>query len=116
MIIKLIISCLSRHNDKNHHRFKSYSIGLLFLFTLLFFFISCKRKVLPNQDMIDLLKTAEAHYNSPNNIFCPEAMVKSCDSVLDNSSDKDALMQALNKKANALLQLGEEQKAIDIFG
>ena len=65
--------------------------------------------------MIDLLKTAEKYDNNPNNIFCPEAMVKSCDSILDNSSDNVVLMQALNKKANALLQLGEEQKAIDIY-
>ena len=65
--------------------------------------------------MIDLLKAAEKYDNNPDNVFCPEAMVKFCDSVLDNSSDKDVIMQALNKKANALLQLGEEQKAIDIY-
>jgi hypothetical protein len=65
--------------------------------------------------MIDLLKAGEIHYNNANNIFCPEAMVKLCDSIVNNSSDKTAIMQALNKKANAYLQLGEEQKAIDIF-
>lgn len=42
-------------------------------------------------------------------------MVQFCDSVLNNSSDKNALLQAYIKKANALLQLGEEQKAIDIL-
>ena len=42
-------------------------------------------------------------------------MVKFCDSVLHNSSDKNAVTEALSKKANALLQLGEEQKAIDIY-
>jgi tetratricopeptide (TPR) repeat protein len=78
-------------------------------------FISCKSKVLPNQDMIDLLKAAEKNYNSPKNVFCPEAVVRFCDSLLNNSSDENVVTKALNKKANALLQLGEEQKAIDIF-
>jgi tetratricopeptide (TPR) repeat protein len=78
-------------------------------------FISCKPKVLPNQDMIDLLKAAEKNYNSPKNVFCPEAVVRFCDSLLNNSSDENVVTKALNKKANALLQLGEEQKAIDIF-
>ncbi|PWT75646.1 MAG: hypothetical protein C5B59_08415 [Bacteroidetes bacterium] len=79
------------------------------------FFISCKHKTLPNQAMIDLLKAAEKNFYSPDNVFCPEAMVKSCDSILNGSSDESMLMKALNKKANALLQLGEEQKAIETY-
>ncbi|MEP6683058.1 MAG: CRTAC1 family protein [Parafilimonas sp.] len=82
---------------------------------LSFSIASCKRKSSPNQAMIDLLKESEKNYNNPNNVFCPQAVVKDCDSILDNSKDKNALMQALRKKANALLQLGDEQKAIDIF-
>ncbi len=65
--------------------------------------------------MIDLLKASEKYDNNPNNIFCPEAVIKSCDSILHNSSDENVATEALNKKANALLQLGEEQKAIDIY-
>ena len=42
-------------------------------------------------------------------------MLNFCDSVINNSSDKNAITKALTKKANALLQLGEEQKAIDIY-
>ena len=65
--------------------------------------------------MIDLLKAKDKQFTDPNNIFCPEAIMKSCDSILQNSSDENALFQALNKKANAFLQLGEEQKAIEIY-
>jgi hypothetical protein len=115
MTTKFIISLLCKHDDRKFHLLKACVLSFLLLFMLPFFFISCKHKALPNQGMIDLLKTAEKYDNNPNNIFCPEAMVKSCDSILDNSSDKDVLMQALHKKANALLQLGQEQKAIDIF-
>jgi len=92
-------------------------LGTAFFFAVLpFFFISCThREKLPNQEMIDLLKAKDKQFTDPTNIFCPEAIVKSCDSILHNSSDENSLFQALNKKANALLQLGEEQKAIDIF-
>lgn len=65
--------------------------------------------------MIDLLKKSEKYEINPNNIFSPEGVIKSCDSVLEKSPDKDALVQAFTSKANALLQLGEEQKSIDIF-
>jgi hypothetical protein len=65
--------------------------------------------------MIDLLKVSEKNDNNPGNVFCPEAMVKFCDSILKSSSDKNVLTDASDKKANALLQLGEEQKAIDIY-
>ena len=106
---------LFRHGDKKQHRFECSNIGLLLLCMLSFFFISCKHKELPNQEMIDLLKAAEENYTSPSNVFSPEAVLKYCDSVLDKSSNKDDRTAVLNKKANALLQLGEEQKAIDIF-
>jgi tetratricopeptide (TPR) repeat protein len=65
--------------------------------------------------MIDLLKNAEKNYQSPANVFSPEAVVKYSDSIIHNSSDKDVVTKARNNKANALLELGEEQKAIDIF-
>lgn len=92
---------------------------LVFLLLTLSFLLltSCKdkNKRLPNQQMIDLLAQANEKFNSPENIFCPEAVVKLCDSILENTSDQDMQMQALNKKANALMQLGEEQKCIDIL-
>jgi hypothetical protein len=90
---------------------------LILLWVLIFcaFFISCKHKVLPNQAMIDLLKSTEEKFNSPENAFLPEAMLKFSDSVLDNSPDQEAYIKALSNKGNALLELGEEQKAIDIF-
>jgi tetratricopeptide (TPR) repeat protein len=113
MIIKLIVSCLFTY--KKHCCFKICCTSFALPFMLLFFFISCRQKVLPNQEMINLLKAEDKNYNSPNNIFCPEAMVKFSDSILHNFSVENELTDALNKKANALLQLGEEQKAIDIF-
>src|SRR6478735_8770066 len=112
MTLKLVTT--HRFNKRFYH-IKIYGFPLPVLCMLPLLFLSCRQKTLPNQDMIDLLKTAEKNYYSANNIFCPEALVKLCDSVLESTADKNILMDALNKKANALLQLGEKQKAIDIF-
>ncbi|MDP4247145.1 MAG: CRTAC1 family protein [Bacteroidota bacterium] len=82
-----------------------------------FLFFGCKQppKALPNQEMIDLLKVSEAYDFNPQNVFSPGAKVKSCDSILNVSTDQAVLRKALHDKANALLQLGEEQKAIPIL-
>jgi hypothetical protein len=115
VITKLIISCLFTDDNKKRRCVSRNNINLILLFMLSLFFISCKHTEVPNKYMIDLLKNAKEYDNNPNNIFSPEAMLRSCDSIINNSSDKNAVAQALNKKANALLQLGEEQKAIDIY-
>jgi hypothetical protein len=88
---------------------------LLFILPTLFF-AACKPapKPLPNQEMIDLLKVSENYDFNPANVFSPGAKVKSCDSILNSSTDQAVLRKALQDKANALLQLGEEQKAIPI--
>src|SRR6478736_3567114 len=112
MTFKLIIKYLP---GKGHHHFKNYTISFLVVFMLCFFFISCRHKALPNQYMIDLLKAAEKYDDNPGNIFSPAAIVESCDSTIRTSSDENMVTEALSKKANALLQLGEEQKAIDIY-
>jgi len=97
---------------KKYRLFKGFCLITLLIFTL---FISCKSKTDPNQYMIDLLAKAEKDYNSPDNVFRPEAVVKYCDSILSASLDEDVKLKALNNKANALLELGQEQKAIDIY-
>lgn len=65
--------------------------------------------------MVDLLKISKANFVSPQNIFSPESVVKYCNSVLGSSPGEEVIKQMLRKKATALLQLGEEQKAIDIL-
>ena len=65
--------------------------------------------------MVDLLLAAKEYDNNPENVFSPEAKIKFCDSILNNSSNNDAMLKALRDKANALLQLGDEKNAIAIF-
>ena len=113
--MKYIISCFFTNSDKKHYRFKDYNLSYLSLFILPFFFASCRQKVLPNQYMIDLLKASAKYEYNHDNIFSPGAIAEFCDSVIHNSSGENVVMEALNNKANAFLQLGEEQKAIDIY-
>ena len=114
MITNLIISGFFKHYHKNPHLIVSVWIMWLILFAMPLF-ISCKSETYPNQAMIDLLKEAEKNYNSPDNVFTPGAVVIYCDSILQNTSDEKEKMNALNRKAKALLELGEEQKAVDIY-
>ncbi|MBK5271318.1 MAG: VCBS repeat-containing protein, partial [Bacteroidia bacterium] len=86
----------------------------MFLLFVLFFF-SCNNKPLPNQEMIDLLRKAAQYENNPQNPFSPEAVIKFSDSVINTSSSEQAIFGASMNKANALLQLGNEQEAIDAF-
>ncbi|PWU01490.1 MAG: hypothetical protein C5B52_07245 [Bacteroidetes bacterium] len=65
--------------------------------------------------MIDLLKESYQYEFNPDNIFSPTAIVKSCDSIIENSSNKDTLVQVYIKKSTALLQLGDEPKCIEII-
>lgn len=81
----------------------------------IFIFFSCKHRPLPNEEMIDLLKAAEKYENNPQNIYCPEAIIRYSDSILGHSSGEAEMNKASYNKANALLQLGEEQKAIKIY-
>ncbi len=102
------------NKEKNEEGMSLRMITILFSIAF-FLYASCKHKSLPNQAMIDLLKASEKYGDNPDNIFSPEAKIKFCDSILNTSPDENVLIKALGDKANALLQLGEEQKAIDIF-
>jgi len=81
----------------------------------LLIFAACSDKPRVNQDMIDLLKTSAKLDHNHNNPFSPEAMIEYCDSIIKNTSDPYTLTPALIRKANAFQQLGQEQKAIDIY-
>ncbi len=115
MITDLIISVLFKKYNRKYHQLNEGLIIFPFVFLLPILFFSCKSKPLPNQGMIDLLAEAEKNYQSPENVFSPESVAKYADSIIDHSSDEDVITNALNNKANALLELGEEQKAIDIL-
>ncbi|HEY5967835.1 MAG TPA: CRTAC1 family protein, partial [Chitinophagaceae bacterium] len=92
-----------------------YNKAISIFFILAFLIVSCKHKPLPNQEMIDLLRSTDKNVDHPENTFSPEAVLKFADSLLNASPAADDIMRLRYKKASALLQLGEEQKAADIF-
>src|SRR3569833_723818 len=96
----------------NFLQYLSFAVLPLVICVLTF---SCKHKALQNEEMVGLLREASKLDNNADNVFSPDAVIKRCDSLLENSSDKIIVNKALNDKANTLLQLGEEQKAIEIF-
>src|SRR3954467_14634617 len=74
----------SNNNAYCYLPYKHVVLLLPIFFSVLFYTCNHKDKRLPNQAMIDLLKQADEKYKSPDNIFCPEAVVKLCDSILEN--------------------------------
>ena len=89
MIANLTLLNFLKDYNKKRPFFKDYLVILLLMIGLPFLFISCKSKTHPNQSMIDLLKEAETNYNSPDNVFSPDAVVIYCDPILKNSSDEN---------------------------
>ena len=106
-----IINCYSKRTNKTGLSFWC----MVFIFGIPFLSVSCKEKKSANQYMVDLLKESKIAFYNPENPFSPEAVVKYADSVIQNSSDENLKTEVLTRKAHALLELGEEQKAIDIY-
>src|SRR5690348_8604533 len=85
------------------------------LFFIVLFFSCCQHKKVPNQEMVTLLQSAAKYDINPENVYCPEAIIKFNDSVLNSSAGEAEKIKANYNKANALLQIGREQEAIDIY-
>lgn len=94
---------------------KAFFSSIPILFFVLACLASCKDRQFPNQEMIDLLKVSAKIDHNHENVFSPEAAIEYNDSILGNPSNDEARITALSNKAKALLQLGQEQKAITIF-
>jgi hypothetical protein len=68
-----------------------------------------------NDEMVEMLQAQFKFESDPKNPYCPQAVISHADSVIalsGNSSEGVAMMYA---KAEALLELGEEQKSIDVY-
>src|SRR5687768_1721041 len=85
------------------------------LCTLIFLLSSCQNETHPNQEMIDLLQSIDKYEDNPENPFSPEAIFRFNDSLLNVSAAKGDSMKIKYRKASALLQLGQEKKAVAIF-
>src|SRR3954462_11526093 len=88
---------------------------IFLLATVVCFLYACKNKPLPNQEMANLLQVTARNEINADNIFSPEAVVTFADSLIDASPQRIDRVSVLLRKAGALIQLGLEQKAIDLL-
>jgi hypothetical protein len=90
-------------------------ISLICLLACAMGMMSCRKQMSSHDEMILLLAQAEKKSFNPDNSFSPAARLKYCDSVLQTGEGyEDALIHSYYK-AKALLQLGEEEKAITVL-
>ena len=61
------------------------------------------------------MQSINKYEDNPDNAFSPEAVLRFNDSLLQASPAKGEVMKIKFRKANALLQLGQEQKAVEVF-
>lgn len=87
----------------------------IFLWPAICFIPSCISHTAPNKEMIDLLSTIAVTENDFRNTFASQAKLNYYDSLLKASVLYADSTTAQYGKANALLELGEEEKAIVIF-
>ena len=85
------------------------------LYTLILLVSSCENSSLPNQEMIDLLRSIDQYEDNQENPFSPDAILRTNDSLLLTTTEMSDVMKFKYRKASALLQLGQEQKAVDVF-
>ena len=79
----------------------------------LFLLISCSNEVSPNKEMIDLLSDIEKSGYNPKNAFNAEAKLNYYDSLLKAAKDKNGSDTLENLVALTLLEVGDEEKAVE---
>jgi hypothetical protein len=68
-----------------------------------------------NEEMVSLLRKVSNEVSVAGNPFCPEAQEAHFDSLIQVTHDPYELFELKNSLGMALLKLGEEQKAIDVY-
>jgi len=87
----------------------------VFLWPAIFCISACTNGSSANKEMIHLLSTIAATENDHRNTFAPEAKLRYFDSLLKVSVLYADSATAQYGRASALLELGEEEKAIAIY-
>jgi hypothetical protein len=92
-----------------------YKHKLVFCCFLGLLFTACKPKLNANEQMVQLLKEQSIFANTAANAYAPMAVLRHLDSTIKaNSPGADLVTLNVNKSA-VLLQLGEEQEAVNLM-
>src|SRR4051812_19965343 len=85
------------------------------LFCLSLFLVDCGHHKDSNLAMVELLEQQQQFESSPLNLYSCLDVLKQQDSIITTSKNSIDILQVYIKKANALLQLGQEQKAVNLM-
>lgn len=75
---------------------------------------SCENKQSLNQEMISLLADIDKRNFDPRNAFCAQAKLNFFDSAYKAASSKDDIVELQNLVLLSLLELGNEEKAVEV--
>src|SRR4051812_26692217 len=95
---------------------KNFSTVIILYLAILFVASSCHRKPTCHEEMVATLKSLNSEFKTPQNQFYPKAKLQYMDSLLLVPHSAPSEIRYCNfLKANILLELGKEDKAIEIF-
>src|SRR5690242_14167137 len=77
--------------------------------------VACNSTTSSNQQMVALMQKVSKEVSVAGNSFCPEAQKAHFDSLIAVTHDPYRLFDLKNSLGMALLKLGEEQKAIELY-
>ncbi|HEX2684230.1 MAG TPA: VCBS repeat-containing protein, partial [Ferruginibacter sp.] len=96
-----------------------YSIFLLLVLQTsgnnLYAQLSKAEEAVQEKKMMDYLENMRLSLNNPKNSFAAEARIAYYDSLLPITKDPSENLNLVYKKANALLEAGREQEAVNLF-
>ena len=77
--------------------------------------VACKSKTDSNKEMVALLQQVRTQMSVPGNPFCPEAQKNQFSSLVAQTHEPYELFDLKSSLGMALLKLGDEQKAIEVY-
>jgi hypothetical protein len=87
----------------------------IFVFFLSVSALNCRRKLNGNQAMVELLSRQQQFEANPSNPYSCAEVLKRLDSTIWISKGDIDIAKLYAKKANVLLQLGQEQRAVHLM-
>ncbi|MFT3681889.1 MAG: CRTAC1 family protein [Ferruginibacter sp.] len=88
---------------------------ILFILPFAIVFFSCSNKNSGNSEMVALLAAVDKAAYNRENMFCPEAKLAFCDTILGNNKTNSRSVGVVHNKGVALLEMGETEKAIAVL-
>ncbi|OKS86806.1 FG-GAP-like repeat-containing protein [Mucilaginibacter polytrichastri] len=93
----------------------NFGKSILILVGLASTLISCRQKRSSNADMVEMLQQQSQFESNAANPYSCAAVLAHQDSIINNTAKSADLFSIYISKANTLLQLGQEQKSVNLL-